>query len=81
MTQNAIMPTKPHLLAATARRAVNGARGLGERWAALRRTLALWRERARSRADLDRIPAHRLNDLPFDKSMISSERNKPFWRA
>jgi uncharacterized protein YjiS (DUF1127 family) len=73
-----MVPTRPRLLSATPRRAINDTRWLGERWAALSRTLTLWRQRARSRAELDLIPHHRLNDLPFDTAMIVSERNKPF---
>jgi uncharacterized protein YjiS (DUF1127 family) len=49
-------------------------------WAALSRTLALWRHRARTRAELGLIPGHQLNDLPFDTSAAVNERAKPFWR-
>jgi uncharacterized protein YjiS (DUF1127 family) len=80
MTRHAMIRTRPLLLAATSRRTINDTRWLGERWTALGRTLTLWRRRARSRAELDLIPHHRLNDLPFDTSMIVSERNKPFWK-
>jgi len=40
----------------------------------------LWRQRARSRAELDLIPDHRLKDLPLDMAAILYERDKPFWK-
>ncbi len=80
MSRHAMAHDKPFLPSAMAWRAMSDARGLGERWAMLGRTLALWRRRARSRAELDRIPKHRLNDLPADMSAIQSERAKWFWQ-
>jgi len=80
MIQDAMVPARPLLPSATARRAINLDRGSGEGWATLRRTLALWRERARSRAELRRMPDHRLTDLPLDTSAILNERDKPFWK-
>jgi uncharacterized protein YjiS (DUF1127 family) len=72
-----------------ARRAIDDAGRLAETWAAtcvttwaaLRRTLALWRQRARTRAELRQIPDHLLSDLPIDTSTLLIDRSKPFWRA
>jgi len=72
-----MVPRRPVLLSEGAA----PARWLGEGWAALRRTWLLWRQRARSRAELDLIPAHRLKDLPFDTSTILNERAKHLWEA
>jgi len=65
-----------------ARHAIDDARQPSGRWgwAALRQTLALWRHRARARAELRRIPDHLFKDLPFDAEMVLSERDKPFWK-
>jgi uncharacterized protein YjiS (DUF1127 family) len=80
MTGHAIVPTRPLLRSATPRRAIADMRWLKDTWAAVGRTMTLWRQRARSRAELDLIPDHRLNDLPFDTSVVKAERHKPFWK-
>ena len=79
MIRQAIVPLRPLILAVPARHAID-LRRPGEMWAALRRTLALWRHRARTRAELRSIPGHQLNDLPFDTSATLNERAKPFWK-
>jgi uncharacterized protein YjiS (DUF1127 family) len=79
MTRHVMFPTRPLLLCATPRRALDDVRRLGEGWAAIGRTLTLWRRLARSRAELDLIPDHRLRDLPFDMATARHERAKPFW--
>ena len=79
MTRHATAPARPLLLSMMTRRAVNDAHRLGERWAALHRTLVLWRRRARTRAELDLIPSHRLKDLPHDMTTILNERDKQLW--
>ena len=85
MSQYPTIPARHLLLSGMAQRAINDAARLSETWAAiwaeLRRTLDLWRQRARTRAELRMIPDHRLNDLPIDTSILLSDRGKPFWRA
>lgn len=63
-----------------ARRASDDGRRLGEMWAALCGTLALWRHRARTRAELRSIPSRQLRDLPFDTAETLNEQGKPFWK-
>lgn len=81
MTRHAMVPSKPLIMSLTARRAIDDLRRPGEIWTMLRRTWALWRHRARTRAELRLIPSHQLNDLPFDTSAIVSERKKAFWKG
>jgi uncharacterized protein YjiS (DUF1127 family) len=80
MTGRAIVTPRLLVVAVTARRALDDVRRPGAMWAALRRTLALWRHRARTRAELRSIPAHQLKDLPFDAQAALSEWTKPFWK-
>jgi uncharacterized protein YjiS (DUF1127 family) len=80
MTRDALASLRPLAVSDIARRSTNDAGQLAERAAALGRMLAVWRHRARTRAELDLIPSHRLNDLPFDTSTIWNEREKPFWK-
>ena len=77
MTRHTIVHIR--VLSLTARRAIDQVRRLGARWAPLGRTLALWRHRRRTRAELHLIAGHQLNDLPFDTSTILHERGKAFW--
>ena len=80
MSRHAIVSTKHLPLSLRAPRAIDDAGRLGERWAALHRILAVWRHRARTRAELRLIPDHQLKDVPFDMSTIANERAKPFWK-
>ena len=43
--------------------------------------LRVWRERARFRGELAARSEHELQDMGMYWSSISSEVNKPFWRA
>ncbi|HLH91710.1 MAG TPA: hypothetical protein VKX28_24940 [Xanthobacteraceae bacterium] len=81
MSRQATVSSTPLTGAVTARRAIADVRRwLGEMWASLCRTLALWRHRARTRAELRSIPRHQLHDLPFDTAVTLNEQNKPFWK-
>lgn len=44
-------------------------------------TLLTWRERARSRRILAGLDDHTLRDVGLDRSAVSSEIDKPFWRG
>lgn len=44
-------------------------------------TVCEWRRRARSRRQLAMMGERDYADLPFSRSEISAEMNKPFWRA
>lgn len=44
-------------------------------------TLALWRKRARDRAELARINDRDARDLGLDPGVLAFEASKPFWRA
>jgi uncharacterized protein YjiS (DUF1127 family) len=80
MSRHAMVSSTPLMVAVAARRAIDDVRWPGETWAAVRRTLALWRQRARSRAELRSIPSHQLHDLPFDTAETLNEQGKPFWK-
>lgn len=43
--------------------------------------IALWYRRARTRAALSRLEAHRLADVGLDARTAAAEAAKPFWRA
>lgn len=44
-------------------------------------TLALWRKRARDRAELAKVNARDARDLGLDPGVLAFEASKPFWRA
>jgi len=44
-------------------------------------TLALWRKRARERAELATLSARDARDLGIDPGVVNYEASKPFWRA
>jgi uncharacterized protein YjiS (DUF1127 family) len=44
-------------------------------------TLALWRKRARDRAELTKITARDARDLGLDPGVLAFEASKPFWQA
>lgn len=44
-------------------------------------TFALWRKRARERAELTKITARDARDLGLDPGILAFEASKPFWRA
>jgi uncharacterized protein YjiS (DUF1127 family) len=44
-------------------------------------TLALWRKRARERAELATLSARDARDLGIDPGTVNYEASKPFWRA
>ena len=44
-------------------------------------TLALWRRRARERAELARIARRDLRDAGIDPGQAAFEAGKPFWQA
>jgi uncharacterized protein YjiS (DUF1127 family) len=44
-------------------------------------TLALWRKRARDRAELTKITARDARDLGLDQGVLAFEASKPFWQA
>jgi len=44
-------------------------------------TLALWRKRARERAELATLSARDARDLGIDPGIVAYEASKPFWRA
>ena len=44
-------------------------------------TLALWRKRARERAELTKLTARDARDLGIDPGIVAYEASKPFWRA
>lgn len=44
-------------------------------------TLALWRKRARERAELATLSARDARDLGIDPGVVIYEASKPFWRA
>ena len=44
-------------------------------------TLALWRKRARERAEIAKLSARDARDLGIDPGVLAYEANKPFWRA
>ena len=44
-------------------------------------TLALWRKRARERAELATLSARDARDLGIDPGVVAYEASKPFWRA
>jgi uncharacterized protein YjiS (DUF1127 family) len=44
-------------------------------------TLAVWRERARSRAELAALDARQLADIGLSTADAWTEISKPFWRA
>lgn len=44
-------------------------------------TFALWRKRARDRAELAKLSARDARDLGLDPGIIDYEASKPFWRA
>ncbi|MBV9834007.1 MAG: DUF1127 domain-containing protein [Alphaproteobacteria bacterium] len=43
-------------------------------------TLALWRKRARERAEIAKLSARDARDLGIDPGVLAYEANKPFWR-
>lgn len=43
--------------------------------------LALWRQRARGRAELARLGERELHDIGVSRAEASVEANKPFWQA
>lgn len=47
----------------------------------LRATLALWRRRARERAELARLGERELRDIGMSPGTLYTELGKPFWRA
>jgi uncharacterized protein YjiS (DUF1127 family) len=42
-------------------------------------TLAMWRERARQRRDLQRLSDRDLRDIGLDRATAMREASKPFW--
>lgn len=44
-------------------------------------TLALWRKRARDRAELAKLTGRDARDLGIDPGIVAYEASKPFWRA
>lgn len=44
-------------------------------------TLALWRKRARERAEIAQLSARDARDLGIDPGQLAYEASKPFWRA
>jgi uncharacterized protein YjiS (DUF1127 family) len=44
-------------------------------------TLALWRKRARERAEIAQLSARDARDLGLDPGVLAYEASKPFWRA
>jgi uncharacterized protein YjiS (DUF1127 family) len=44
-------------------------------------TFALWRKRARERAEIARLSARDARDLGIDPGILAYEASKPFWRA
>jgi uncharacterized protein YjiS (DUF1127 family) len=44
-------------------------------------TLALWRKRARERAELVTLSVRDARDLGVDPGVVAYEASKPFWRA
>ena len=44
-------------------------------------TLALWRKRARERAEIAQLSARDARDLGLDPGVLNYEASKPFWRA
>ncbi|MBX3497964.1 MAG: DUF1127 domain-containing protein [Alphaproteobacteria bacterium] len=44
-------------------------------------TLALWRKRARERAEIAQLSARDARDLGIDPGLLAYEASKPFWRA
>ena len=49
----------------------------GQLWA----TLAVWRERSRTRARLADLDDHMLRDIGLDPNLVEHEIRKPFWRV
>ena len=44
-------------------------------------TFALWRKRARDRAEIARLTERDARDLGLDPGILAYEASKPFWRA
>ncbi len=47
--------------------------------AAVRQTVAAWRNRARARRDLARLDIHMLRDIGLDEVDARRESARPFW--
>ncbi len=44
-------------------------------------TFALWRKRARERAEMTKLSVRDARDLGLDPGTLAYEASKPFWRA
>jgi len=51
------------------------------RWIRLKRAIAEWRIRARSRHELANLSDRQLRDIGLSRYSANFESSKPFWRA
>jgi len=51
------------------------------RWSQVKKSLAEWRHRARSRAELEMLNDRVLQDIGMSRCTANFEASKPFWMA